>query len=105
MKEETITRILHAEHDAVTVFTDAQREVTQYLAETELQAQTSREHILSEARQQAKAIIAEGRSIANAKRASLIAHAGADAQGMETMSTRHFDDAVHFVLQVLTGQN
>ena len=105
MKEETITRILHAEHDAATLFTDAQREAAQYIAEAKLQAKLNRERILAEARQQATEIIAQGRYVADAKRASVIAHAGANAQNMETTSTRHFDDAVHFVLQVLTGQN
>ncbi len=104
MKEETITRILTAEKNALALFTDAQREIEKYLVETSTTAQTSREHTLAETQQQATTIINHGRNIADAKRADLIAHAGADAQGMETMSTRHFDAAVQFVLHTLTGQ-
>jgi vacuolar-type H+-ATPase subunit H len=104
MKEETITRILHAEQNGVALFADAQREIEAYLAETRLEAQTSKERALSEARQQAQDILDQGRKLADSERANLIAHAGADAQGMETLSTRHFDEAVQFVLLAVTGQ-
>ena len=105
MSEETIIRIIRAEQNARAMFTDAQHEVSQYVAETKRQTRSNYEHALVDIQQRAEAIITQGRTIADAKRANLIAHAGADAQSMETMSTQHLDDAVRFVLQALTGQN
>jgi vacuolar-type H+-ATPase subunit H len=104
MREETVSRILNVERDATALYENARREAAQIIATAEATIAQQRRQALAAARQQAAQILTQGRQSADSQRADVIAHAGADAQTLETVSARHFEDAVTLVLNKATGR-
>ncbi|HNT75618.1 MAG TPA: hypothetical protein PKH77_11440 [Anaerolineae bacterium] len=104
MREETVSRILNVERDATLLYEDARREAAQIVAAAQTAVAQQRKQALAAMRQKAAQILAQGRQAADSQRADVIAHAGADAQTLETVSARHFADAVTLVLDQVTGR-
>jgi vacuolar-type H+-ATPase subunit H len=103
LREETVTHILNIERDALNTYENAQFEARQLVEEAKKAADMMRKQALAEVHQQAKQILADGRKTAELKRADIIAHAGAEAQNLETVGMRHFDEAVRFILDKVVG--
>jgi len=104
VSQEIIARILSFEGEAAKVHDDAQSQARHVIERANKAAIGLREQVLAQARQQAQQITAESQKAAQAERARIIAQAEAEAQRMETMAARHFDRAVDFVLDQITGR-
>ncbi len=104
LREETVSYILNVEHDALGLYEDAKTEAAHLIEEAKKTAERTRQQALSAAQHKAEQIIAQGRQKADGQHADIIAHAGADAQSLETMSTRHFDEAVQLVVHAVIGR-
>jgi vacuolar-type H+-ATPase subunit H len=104
LSQETIARILSFEGEAARVHDDAQRQAAHIIEGANKAAVDLREQALTQAHQQAQQITAEGQKAAQAERARIIAQAEVEAQRMETMAARHFDHAMDFVLNQVTGR-
>ncbi|MBN2004097.1 MAG: hypothetical protein JXA21_12145 [Anaerolineae bacterium] len=104
MREETVNRILSVEHNASELYEYTQQEAARILEEAKAEVALQRKLALTEAQQKATQTLSEGRQAADAQRAAIIARAGADAQNLETVSSRHFEDAVTLVLNRVTGR-
>lgn len=104
MREETVSRILNVERDATALYEDARREAAGILAAAQADIARQRQQALAAARHKAAQILTQGRQSADSQRADVIAHAGADAQTLETVSARHFEEAVMLVLNTVAGR-
>ncbi len=104
MREETVNRILNVEHDALELYERTQKEAAQIIEEAKAEAAMQRKLALAEAQQKATQNLSEGRQAADAQRANIIARAGADAQNLETVSSRHFEEAVALVLNRIANR-
>ncbi len=104
MREETVNRILSVEHDALALYEYTQQEAARMLEEAKAEATMQRKLALAEAQEKAAQSLVAGRQTADAQRANIIARAGADAQNLETVSSRHFEEAVTLVLNRIVGR-
>lgn len=104
MREETVNRILSVEHDALALYEYTQQEAAHMLEEAKAEAAIQRKLALAEAQEKATQSLVAGRQTADAQRANIIARAGADAQNLETVSSRHFEEAVTLVLNRVVGR-
>jgi vacuolar-type H+-ATPase subunit H len=104
LSQEIIARILSFEGEAVKLHDDAQDQAVRIIEEAKKAATDLREQTLAQAHQQAGQLTTESQKAAEAERARIIAQAEAEAQRMEAMAARHFDRAVGFVLDQVTGR-
>jgi len=104
LSQETIARILVIEQDAAKIHNDAQDQATRLIEEAEKAASVLREQTVAQARREAGQIVATGQEAAEAERSRAIAQAEAEAQRLETLATRHLDQAVDFVLDRVAGR-
>lgn len=104
MREETVNRILSVEHSALDLYEYTQQEAARIVEEAKAEAAMQRKLALAEAQRKAAQSLAEGRQAADVQRAGIIARAGADAQNLETVSSRHFEEAVALLLNKVTGR-
>jgi vacuolar-type H+-ATPase subunit H len=102
--QETIARILAIEQEAVSIHDDARRQAADLIEEARQAASALRERTLAQAREEAGRILTTGRAAAGTERSRIIAEAEAEAQRLEALTTRHFDRAVSFVLDRVTGR-
>ena len=104
MSQETIARILAIEREATKIHDDAQDQAARLIEEAEKAASVLREQTVAQARREAGQIVATGQEAAEAERSRAIAQAEAEAQRLETLATRHLDQAVDFVLDRVAGR-
>ena len=104
VSQKTVARILAIEQEAAKIHDGAQRQAAHLIEEAEEAASALREQILAQARQEAEQIVAAGREEAEAGRSRAVGQAEAEAQHMETVAARHFDQAVNFVLDQVVGR-
>ena len=103
MSQETITEILAIEQEAVQAYRDAQSKAARVIEEARRTSSSLRDETISQARQEAETIRAEGQREADAERARIIEQAEADAREMEMAAAQHFDRAERFVLERVAG--
>lgn len=101
---QTLARILEIEETAIQIREKAQEEAAAIIAETEAEMQALRSRVVSDAQTEADWIIARGREAAEAARAQVLAEAGATAQHLETLSTKHRAQTVEFILNQVAGR-
>jgi vacuolar-type H+-ATPase subunit H len=101
--QETIVRILAIEQEAQNIHTEAERRAARVIKEAEEAASTLREQTLAQTREDGERIVTAGQAAAEAEREHIIAQAEAEAQHMEATAAQHFDHAVNFVLEQVTG--
>ena len=104
MGQETVARILAIEKAAATKHSEAQQQAASLIAEAEKAAASLHERALVQAQQQAERILTAGREKAEAERALILAHAGADAQRLDASATKNLERAVDFILAGVIGQ-
>jgi len=104
VSQETIAHILAIEQEAAKIHDDAQHQAAHLIEEAEKAASALREQILAQARQEAEQIVATGREATEVERSRAVAQAEAEAQRMEALAARHFDQAVNFVLDQVAGR-
>ena len=103
MSEETITKVMAIEEQATQMADQAKKEASDLTAQVKKAINAMREEILDEARLAAKQIESNGQKDADAERAEILSKADTQIEHMETLAEQHFDQAIQFVLNQVTG--
>jgi len=104
MTQETISRILAIERQATRTFSEAQEQAEKTLEDAKMAASALYDESLRDIKERAQSIIQSERTAADAERLRIITAAESEASSMDKQASRHFEQAVEFVLNQVTGR-
>jgi V/A-type H+-transporting ATPase subunit G/H len=104
LNEERVRQIVDLEQRAQAIYEKAVREAEQLPAQAEKEVRVLIEKAQSEAQTQARQLVADAEAQAQAESARVLEQAKQNAERMKALAMGHFDRAVGFVLNRVTGR-
>ncbi|MFN2108944.1 MAG: hypothetical protein ACK2UI_04730 [Anaerolineae bacterium] len=102
MNDDYLQQIAELEKQARSIYDAAVEEAEQLPAQTEASAHTLLDKARADAEAQAKQMLAEAKRKSESE--SILQQANQETERMKTLAMNHFDRAVAFVLDRLTGK-
>jgi vacuolar-type H+-ATPase subunit H len=104
LNEERVQQIVDLEQKAQAIYDAAVQKAEQLPAQAKKEVQVLVEKAQTEAQAQASKLVADAKAKAQEESARVLEQAKQDAEHMKALSMGHFDRAVGFVLNQVTGR-